>query len=149
MKDLVATIFIAAAVMVAAPDKPDFSGKWKLDLRRSDFGAIPQPESMTRAVEQKAADISVEQVSTGPEMNVTLRYSPGGKETSNSFMGTDYKSKAGWEGRTLVIHNNVGAGDGSSVDKWTLSDDGKTFTDVLSITTPGGDFVITHVFVRQ
>ena len=148
MKDLLTTLVIAAAVMIAAPDKPDFSGKWKLDLRKSDFGAIPQPESMTRAVEQKAADISVEQISTGPEMNVTLKYSTDGKETSNSFMGTDYKSKAGWEGRTLVIHNNVGDGSGS-VDKWTLSDDGKTFTDVLNITTPGGDFVITHVFVRQ
>jgi hypothetical protein len=149
MKDLLTTLVIAAAVMIAAPDKPDFSGKWKLDLRRSDFGAIPQPESMTRAVEQNATAISVEQISTGPEMNVNLKYSTDGKETSNSFMGTDYKSQAGWEGRTLVIHNIVGGGDGSSVDKWTLSDDGKTFTDVLNITTPGGDFVITHVFVRQ
>ena len=34
---------------------------------------------------------------------MTMKYSTDGKETTNSLMGNDVKSKAVWEGKTLVI----------------------------------------------
>jgi hypothetical protein len=153
MKQLLCTLFVitAAANVGVAADKPDFSGTWKLDLEKSAFGPMPPPASLTRTIDRKGPDITVQQAMTGPDMNVTLKYSTDGKETANSFMGTDFKSKAAWEGKALVIHNVVDAGgtEVKSTDKWTLSDDGKTFTDVLSISSPDGEFEITHVLTRQ
>jgi hypothetical protein len=67
------------------------------------------------------------------------------------MMGNDVKSTAAWEGKTLVIKSaaNFGGADVKLTDKWTLSDDGKTLTDALSISAPQGDFDITYVLVKQ
>jgi hypothetical protein len=150
MKRLISALFVisAAANMAVAADKPDFSGHWKLDVEKSTFGPIPAPASMVRTVEKKGSDLSVEQTLTGPDLYLSFQYSLDGKETANNLMGTDFKSKTNWEGAALIIHNTVEAG-GGSTNKWTLSADGKTFTDVLSVTSPEGNFEITYVLVRQ
>jgi hypothetical protein len=153
MRPLMSTLFViaAAANLTVAGDKPDFSGNWKLDVEKSVFGPLPAPMAMTRTVEQKDPDITVKQIITGPDMDVAFKYSTDGKETANSFMGTDFKSKANWDGKALMIHNDVDAGGAQvkSTNRWTLSDDGKIFTDVLSITSPDGNFEITYVLVKQ
>jgi hypothetical protein len=150
MKQLLSTLFIitAAANMALAGDKPNFSGTWKLDMDKSSFGPIPPPESMTRRVDHKDPDISVEMSITGPDLSMSFRYSTDGKETANSFMGADFKSKAVWEGKALVIHNIVDAAN-KSTNKWSLSDDGKTLTDVWTVSSPNGDFEVTYVLAKQ
>ena len=152
MKRLMTALFVIAAIanMATAADKPDFSGKWKLDLDKSVFGPMPPPAAMTRTISQKGSDITVEQAMTGPDMNIDFRYSTDGKETSNAFMGADFKSKTEWDGKVLVIHNDFGAGSPvNSTDRWTLSEDGKTYTDVLKIHSPDGEFEITQVLIKQ
>jgi len=155
MKTLISTLFViaAAAGMAQAADKPDFSGDWKMDADKSVFGPIPPPTSMTRKIDHKEPAISVTEARSGPQgdMNTTMKYSSDGKETTNSMMGNDVKSKAVWEGKTLVITSaaNFGGADVKLIDKWTLADDGKTLNDVLSISAPQGDFEMTFVLVKQ
>lgn len=153
MRPLMSTLFViaAAANIAVAGDQTDFSGNWTLDVEKSVFGPLPAPAAMTRMVDQKGPDITVQQTITGPDMNVTFKYSTDGKETANSFMGTDFKSNANWDGKALVILNDVDAGGAQvkSTNRWTLSDDGKIFTDVLIITSPDGNFEITYVLVKQ
>ena len=66
-------------------------------------------------------------------------------------MGNELKSKAVWEGNTLVITStaNLGGADVKLTDKWSLADDGKTLTDVFGISAPQGDFEMTYVLVKQ
>jgi hypothetical protein len=155
MKTLMSTLFVIAAVagIAQAADKPDFSGDWKMDADKSVFGPMPPPTSMTRKIDHKDPDISVTEARSGPQgdMNTTVKYSSDGKETTNSLMGNDVKSKAVWEGKTLVITSaaNFGGADVKLIDKWTLADDGKTLNDVLSISAPQGDFEMTFVLVKQ
>jgi hypothetical protein len=155
MKTLVSTLFViaAAAALALAADKPDFSGDWKMDADKSVFGPMPPPTSMTRKIDHKDPDISVTEARSGPQgdMNTTVKYSSDGKETTNSLMGNDVKSKAMWEGKTLVITSaaNFGGADVKLIDKWTLADDGKTLNDVLSISAPQGDFEMTFVLIKQ
>jgi hypothetical protein len=155
MKKLMSTLFViaAAANMAMAADKPDFSGNWKLDADKSTFGPMPPPTSMTRKVVHKDPDLSVDQAQSGDQgdQNTSMKYSTDGKETTNSMMGNDVKSKAVWEGKTLVITSaaNFGGADVKLTDKWSLSDDGKTLTDVLGISAPQGDFEMTFVLVKQ
>jgi hypothetical protein len=156
MKKLMTTLFViaAAAGMAMAADKPDFSGDWKLDAAKSVF-PIPDmaPTAMTRKIDHKDPGLSVNEARSGAQgdMNMTMKYSTDGKETTNSLMGNDVKSKAAWEGKTLVITSNanLGGADVKLVDKWTLAEDGKTLTDVMGISAPQGDFEMTFVLVKQ
>lgn len=156
MKILLSALFlIAAAANVAmAADKPDFSGDWKLDADKSTFGPMPPPSSLTRKIDHKDPDLTVNtsQSTEQGDMNVTAKYSTDGKETTNSMMGNDVKSKANWDGNTLVIVSNANFGgtDIKITNKWKLSDDGKTLTDAMNISgTPQGDLDITYVLVKQ
>ena len=155
MKKLMSTLFViaAAANIVMAADKPDFSGNWKMDADKSVFGPMRPPTSMTRKIDHKDPAISVDEarVAEQGDMNTTFKYSTDGKETTNSMMGNDVKSTAVWEGKTLVIKSagNFGGADVKFTDKWSLSDDGKTLTDLLAISAPQGDFEMTFVLVKQ
>jgi hypothetical protein len=148
MKTLLFTLFVIAATAVAG-DKPDFSGRWKLDLDKSSFGAMPPPATMIRTVDQKGPTIEIDNALTGPDMSLTFQYSTDGKETTNTFMGSDFKSKANWDGKMLVIRNYLPDGQLASTNKWTLSDDGKTFTDVWSISSPDGNVEVKYVLAKQ
>lgn len=148
-------LFLCALLAIAAvaADKPDFSGTWKMDPDKSLFGPLPPPTSMTLVIDHKDPDISVNQSSTGPEgdQNITAKYSTNGTETVNSFMGSDVKSKARWDGRTLVIESSLDAG-GAPVKvttKWNLSDDGGILTEAMSISSSQGDFSVTYVLIKQ
>ena len=155
MKKLMSTLFVIAAVagMAVAADNPDFSGQWKLDVDKSAFGPTPPPTAMTRKVDHKDPALSVETSTSGPQgdQNATFKYTTDGKETTNSMMGNDVKCKAAWEGKTLIITNtaNFGGADVKFIQKWALSEDGKTLTDNTNISAPQGDFEITYVFVKQ
>ncbi len=155
MKKLMSTLFVIAAAtgMALAADKPDFSGSWKMDADKSVFGPMPPPTSLTRKIDHKDPAISVEEARSGAQgdMNMSMKYSTDGKETTNSLMGNDVKSKAVWEGKTLVITSaaNFGGADVKLTDKWTLAEDGKTLTDVQAISAPQGDFELTWVLVKQ
>jgi hypothetical protein len=156
MKALLSTLFVIAAAtgMAMAADKPDFSGDWKIDLDKSVF-PMPNmaPTAMTRKIDHKDPDLAVNEARSGAQgdMNTTMKYSTDGKETTNSLMGNDVKSKAAWEGKTLVITSaaNFGGADVKLTDKWTLAEDGKTLTDVMGISAPQGDFEMTFVLVKQ
>lgn len=155
MMSLMSALFVIAitANMAVAGDKPDFSGTWKIDLNKSVFGPAPPPTSMTLIIDHRDPDISLHQSSTGPEgdRNVIAKYSTAGKETVNDFMGTPVKSKAHWDGKTLVIDSSLDSG-GAEVkltQKWILSDGGKTLTDVLSSSSAQGDLEITFVLIKQ
>jgi hypothetical protein len=151
-QSLIRTMLVIAVAAYAA-DKPDFSGNWKMDADKSVFGPIPPPASMALVIDHKEPDISVNQTSTGPggDQNATSKYSTDGKETINDFMGTSVKSKAHWDGNTLVIDSSLDAGGGpvKVTSKWSLSDDGKTLTDAVNISSPQGDADMTYVLVKQ
>jgi hypothetical protein len=156
MKTLLTTLFVIAAAtgMARAADKPDFSGDWKMDADKSQFPpGMPAPTALTRKVDHKDPNLTVNSTQSGPQgdMNTEAKYTTDGKETTNSMMGNDVKSKAVWEGKTLVISSiaNFGGSDVKLTDKWTLAEDGKTLTDVLGISAPQGDFEMTFVMVKQ
>jgi hypothetical protein len=155
MKTLMKTLLViaAASTMAMAADKPDFSGNWKIDLDKSSFGMMPPPTSMTSKITHKDPEMVVENTQDGPQgvQTNTAKYSTDGKETTNSMMGTDVKSKAEWDGKVLVVNSSLDAGGAQVklVAKYSLSDDGKTLTNALNISAPQGDFEMKFVLVKQ
>jgi hypothetical protein len=122
---------VAASVGFAAA--PDFSGDWKLNSAKSDFGAFPAPSSLTQKVEHAEPKITVafKMSSDMGNLDLTANYTTDGKECTNpGFGGSEIKSTAKWEGEALLMDNKGSFGDQpfTMKDKWTLSDGGKLLT---------------------
>jgi hypothetical protein len=156
MKTASKAIFAIAvlATVALAADKPNFSGEWVMDASKCEFGPIPPPDSMTRKVDHADPAMTVTQTQTGGpqgDQTSTAKYTTDGKENVNQMMGNDVKSKATWEGNSLVIASKLDM-QGNEIaltSKWTLSADGKVLTDLWHIATPQGEFDVTYVLNKK
>ena len=135
-------LILAAAGCALAADKPDFSGNWKMDVNKSDFGGSPPPESFTRKIEQAEPSLILTDEQTSPlagHEKVVRTYTTDAKVTTYEWMGSEVKSAAHWEGNELVIVGKVDASGTEVVvtSRLTLSADGKTLTENDQITAGG------------
>jgi len=137
-----AIIALLTAGLAFAAGKPDFSGVWEMDLKQSDFGAIPPPDSLKRTIEHHEPSLIMtdEQNSPlGPEKAVR-KYTTDGKETSYEWTGSTVKSAAHWDGDVLVVVGKVDAGgmDVVITSRMTVSGDGKKLTEDDKIASADG-----------
>ncbi len=133
------TLFCALPLMAA----PDFSGSWKVNKLKSDFGPMPPPDSLTMTVDHKDPKLTVvnKQSRDGNEFESTSNYTTDGKECVNEFRGNSRKSTLSWEGETLVIVSKAKFGDNdiTITEKWVLSGEGKVLTISRHMVTPRGE----------
>jgi hypothetical protein len=149
---LFAGLACAAALTVPAmaAGKPDFSGDWKLNVDKSNFGPMPPPTSSTQKVDHQDPLLKVTAVQSAMDGDHTdiFAYKTDGTESKNDFRGSEAKSVAKWDADTLVIDTKVDF-QGTEVTlkaTWKLSDDGKTLNVATKIMTPQGDFDLASVF---
>jgi hypothetical protein len=143
--------------MGQAQAKPNFTGDWKLNVEKSNFGPMPGPDKMTMKVDHKEPELSVHTAQSGAQgdMENDVKYTTDGKETKNTLNTpggqVDAKSTAVWEGDSLLITTKVEANGQEIVIKstYTLSEDGKTMTNVAKIATPQGELEMTYVMNKQ
>jgi hypothetical protein len=139
----------AAAGLMAAADKPNFSGEYTMDAAKSDFGPAPPPSTMTRKVTHSDPAMTV--VEARDDQSTTVKYSTDGKETTNELMGAPTKSTAKWDGNALLVVTKADF-QGTEItinSKWTLSPDGKVLTDTWHLVTPQGEFDMTYVLNKK
>lgn len=152
---LVTLALAACAAIAAAQSKPNFSGTWKMNASKSDFGAFPGPDSRTDKIEQTDTVLknAVDAVG-GPQgdQKYSLTYNLDGTETVNSpAPGIDIKSTAKWDGPALVVESKLKIQDMDIVIKaaWTLSEDGKTITQNVHIESSMGELDQKVIFDKQ
>ena len=157
------SVFAAALVLLLAASatgqdaKPDFSGKWNLDIAKSDFGPAPPPLSIVLVIEHKEPNLKVSSTQTteqGVVSNVR-NLTTDGKENTNTMraMGgeQDIKSTTKWDGSKLVTALKVDfQGMTTDIqDTWELSADGQVLTIARDIKTSQGNFSQKIVFNKQ
>lgn len=153
-KLLLSTLLIAVAAF-AQDAKPDFSGTWKLNAAKSDFGQMPPPNSRTDKIEHKEPQVkeSVSMVSDQGEMQWDLTYTTDGKESKGPGIGGqgEMASTAHWEGKTLVVDTKAKFQDSDVTIHGTtvLSDDGKVLTRTAHVAGPWGEGDQKMVFDKQ
>jgi hypothetical protein len=129
-RGLTALLATAALAAIPAAAAPNLSGTWKLNVSKSDFGQMPAPDSMTRAIthEDPKLKILTKQSGQNGEFEYELNYTTDGKECTNEMFNNPMKSTVKWDGDTLVFDTKGKFGDNDIAiqEKWTLSQDGKT-----------------------
>ena len=146
-------VSLAASIAVTALTqtnvaKPDLTGTWTLIADRSDTGGLPPPSSWVLRIKHKEPTLEMTGTRDGKELEPT-HVEIGGKEVTveSRCCGTG-TVKYRWEGQALL--SEFRWSDGVQKDVRTLSPDGKTMTDVRTISEGGGDDrVLKLVFGRQ
>jgi len=165
------TAFLSLAALAAAGDSPNFSGTWTLDKAKSQ-GLDPRmanAESVNCVITQDDKTLSIEWKIAGGQPPAGAgggggqgrgpagpqTYTLDGKEATAEAMGGTNTTKATWTGKTLEL-SSVRAGNFNgndfkftSVDKLSLSDDGKTLTVTRHRESQRGTTDSTLVFNKQ
>jgi hypothetical protein len=125
---MVAFAFTALASLALA--KPNFTGQWKMDGSKSDFGQFPAPEKYERKVTHNDPNIQIGTAMTMGSRDIAydVKYTTDGKETTNTTQSGASKGNAKWEGDVLVIESTRETPNGSfkSVERWTSTNGGKS-----------------------
>lgn len=143
----------AAAAVSASGAKPNYSGTWKLNVSKSDFGPIPGPDSRTDVIEHNDPTLKVSTAQEGAQgkQEYTLNMTTDGKEATNTPGGLEVKSIGGWEANNLVMNIKLRVQDNDVAvkDTWLLSEDGKTLTQNEHLSTAMGELDRKMVFEKQ
>src|SRR5262245_55378095 len=153
-----ALVCLAIAFLPLAQSKPDFSGRWKLNIDESEFaGARPSPEAFSaiRTVQQKPNELrlKVERVANGQKSGfnfVTIPIGGGTPHVSNEAGIIT----AQWKDETTLhfdyLYNPGTERESARTEDWTLSPDGKKLIDQEWGRRPDGQELRSKiVFDRQ
>jgi hypothetical protein len=148
---LMSFVALVALCSSQAAAKPDFTGEWKVNLAKSNFGALPPPTSLTRSITHNEPTLTIveHQVGALGEQSATRKYVTDGTPTTFETQGTTVPTSAKWVNNSLVVVSNVDAIGLTFNDTMTLSDNGETLTSVVRISSPQGDADMTVVFERE
>jgi hypothetical protein len=144
------SLFLAASEAQAATN---FSGEWKMNPGKSDFGPVPAPELLTRTIkhDDPLLEISTHQKGAQGESTTQLKYTTDGKECINKLPTGDAKGTAKWQGDNLVVESvrEVQGNQIKAKETWTLSGGGKVLTILNHFSVPQGEFDLKYVFEKQ
>jgi hypothetical protein len=153
MKPYASSLLVMA--ILASPampqGKPDFSGNWKIDVKKSDFGPLPSAPSYTRKVEHSDPRLTLTEEHGIGDESYTRTYTTDGKPLRFPSNGADVIGKVVWEGDALVFTFlfNAAGFDIQYKYTWRLSEDKQTLTNTLEGQTPQGPLKVIFVFDRQ
>jgi hypothetical protein len=136
-----------------AQAKSDFTGEWRLDVAKSDFGQMPAPQSAVQKIAHNEPNLKLvsTQVSSRGEFTSERNYTTDGKECVNKMRNSEVKSTLKWDGDTLVISSKFAFQDNeiTTTERWTLSGDGKVLTVKSHFSSSQGEGDSTRVWNKQ
>ena len=141
---------------------PDFSGTWRIDKAKSDFGEFSErplsKADATLVVEHKEPGLKVRRtlsLNGQEEVKEFTYYTDERGETNQATIGVgEVKSKTKWDGDRVVSEAHVtrrsqtGPYDLDVVQKWQVSSDGKTLTNTTTISNQMGAQQVKLVYRR-
>ena len=126
-----------AAVLAVAAGKPDFSGKWKLVLEKSNFGSAEKPVSMSlvSTIEgDKMRSVQTTETGQGPQVTEFTWYTDGKRHSSDKPVPGYSITK--WDDNTLVSERRSNDGSYRETIRMTMSADGKTAVEEIDSKNP-------------
>ncbi len=145
----------AAATSATNGAHANYTGTWKLNLAKSDFGIAPPSNNRTDVIDHTDPALKVHTTDDGAQglQDYTLNMTTDGKEATNQVGGgIEVKNTASWEGPSLVVGSALDVQGTQITAKatWVLSPDGKTLTQNAHVVAgPIGEFDQKLVFDKQ
>ncbi len=132
----------------------NYSGTWKLNIDKSDFGPLPPSNSRTDIIDhsEPAIQDTVSDDGAQGKLDYVLKITTDGKEATNNAGGIDTKSIASWDGSNLVVDTKLSfqGTDVAIKTVWVLSADGKTLTQNAHLNAgPIGEADQKFIFEKQ
>jgi len=155
IRKLLSLTFLMALPLVSvfAQQKTDYSGTWKLNVAKSDFGVLGGPDSRTDVITHKDPSLSDNVTAEGAQgkQQYTVNYTTDGKEVVNKIGPREVKSTLKWEGSDLVISSKFLYNDAevNARASWALSPDGKTLTITVHFASSLGETDQKIVYDKQ
>jgi hypothetical protein len=150
-----AVLFCLLALVAAAPAaaKPNFTGEWKMNISKSDFGKMPGPDSASSSIghQDPQLKLHIKQSGERGEFEMDLNYTTDGKECINEIGGNPLKSVLKWDGEVLIIDTKASfdGNEFSMQDKWQVSEGGKVLTIDRHMSSSMGESDQKLVFEKQ
>jgi hypothetical protein len=136
-----ALITFSTVLFLVGQTPPNFSGEWKMDIAKSDFGRFPAPAAVTRTIHEDGTSLVIQTYQKGKqgEVRSELKYTTDGKECVNHLQGGDAKGTVKFQGASLVIEStrDYQGTEIRSKETWTLSEGGNELT------------ILNHVTIAQ
>ena len=157
MKRLVyVMVLLAAGLGTALAERSNFSGEWKLNADKSDFGMAPPLSSRTDKIVHKDPNLQITRTQSTAGGAGTSEYTctTDGKECAASFTGGAVKLSSAafkWVDDALTFdgRGTYNGGDLSIHEKWSLSPGGKTITIQRHLIVTAGEADQTLVLEKQ
>ena len=146
IRRVIAPALLAVSLLATAyaQQKPNFTGTWKLNVGKSDFGPVPGPDTRTQKIDHKDPALKVANDEEGPmgKQNWEINLVADGTEVTAKMGDRDVKNAVAWEANNIVVTTKLQYEGSDVVIKATyvLSDDGKVLTVNAHITSPMGEF---------
>lgn len=137
----------------AAQAKTSFTGTWKLNIEKSDFGPMPQPNSLVDKIEQSDSVLKINRAQSNQngEMTYDIAFTLDRQESTNTVRGNPLKSTAKWDGDSFLIETKLKMQDNDIQinDRWTFGEDGKTILIARHLKSNQGEADQKLVMVKQ
>ena len=150
---IVAALAAMASLIAFAADKPNFSGTWKINSAKSDFGPMPAPETFERTIDHKDPEMKIKTVQSvqGNERTSEIAYTIDGAPHNIKLGMGEAQVTAQWKGSSMEVSSKreIQGNEIKSIEVWSLSEDGKTLTTESTINAPQGEFKIKLVLDKQ
>ena len=141
----------AAGNKAAASEKPNFSGEWKMNVAKSNFGQLPPPAKFVRRIQHSEPSLTVieEQTAGGRDSTTTRKITTDGKSVTLELNGAPALCSSVWDGTDIVATTALDTVGLKFTDRMSLSPDGRMLTSKVQIASPQGDGELIVVFDRQ
>ncbi len=144
-----------ATVSTAAPSpaRTNYSGVWRLNVARSDFGGMPAPDARVDVIEHQEPAIKIQVSQDGPDGNhgFAANLTTNGKIVASRFEDLDAKSRASWLGEKLVVDTRMNfQGSEISIETvYELSEGGSALIQSSRAIAPTGEIHQKLVFEKH
>ncbi len=140
----------------ASSPAPTFSGSWKMNAAKSNFGSLPEeyrPTAITRVMKHEGPVLSMdtEQIQGGNAQKSTVSLKLDGSESINTLMGAEVKSVAKMNGPVIEVVTKRPFGDMvlEITEKNSFDASGNLVVDTQIGGTPLGLIVTKYIFEKQ
>lgn len=144
-------LFLALSTFVFA--KPNFTGEWKMNAAKSEWGPVPAPDKYIRTIKHDDPNMEIKTVQAGAqgEISTETKYTTDGKEFTTKTRVGEVKGTAKWDGDVLVVDSkrSIQGTEVTQTDRWSLEDSGKAMKLASKIQTPQGEFEVTIYLEKQ